>query len=201
VYLPETLEVESTMSESMDEQNDETIEAHDGWSVGREHMFARAREEGLFDHLPQRELAPAMSGDITAGFDVAPLMSYFLKLAVSPPRDPIPLGHAVIAVGAGKGHGQTVRRAIMRKLSTFASCYESVVLDDPLAAGDIHLQLEIARDGHIMSTSAYGFDESVATCVATAASALDLPRFDVEDHVHVRVPMTFRPYHAAVIRR
>jgi hypothetical protein len=86
-----------------------------------------------------------------------------------------------------------IRRYLRRALPKIRYCYEKELLARPELIGDIATEFLIAADGHVTSSHAEGFDDTVASCVADVIGNIEFPRAARGGNTQVHYPFVFRP--------
>jgi hypothetical protein len=104
----------------------------------------------------------------------------------------VPTVHIGTATGGGDLDKEIIRRYIKRNASKLQYCYEKQLLAKPGIAGEISAQFFIMPDGSVKSSSATGFDNEVANCVAGVIGAIEFPKPTDGGGVQVNYPLSFR---------
>jgi hypothetical protein len=104
----------------------------------------------------------------------------------------IPVPVVSEARGGGDLDKEIIRRYIKREASKLSYCYEKQLLAHPTLAGDITVQFFIMPNGAVASSTAAGFDPTVAGCVADVIHQIEFPAPRGGGGVQVNYPLTFR---------
>ncbi len=84
-----------------------------------------------------------------------------------------------------------IKRYIKRNQSKIAYCYESELLARPTIEGQIQVNFMISGSGSVVSSAAQGFDNKVASCVASVIKNIEFPKPTDGGNVQVNYPFTF----------
>ncbi len=84
-----------------------------------------------------------------------------------------------------------IKRYIKRNQSKIAYCYESELLARPTIEGQVAVQFLISGSGSVMSSTGAGFDNKVASCVASVIKNIEFPKPTDGGNVQVNYPFTF----------
>ena len=105
----------------------------------------------------------------------------------------VPQPHFGTATAIGDYDKDIIRRYIRRNASKLQYCYEKQLLAHPGSEGEIQIQFFIMPNGAVNSSTAKGFDNEVASCVADVVGHIEFPAPN-GGGVQVNYPLTF---HAA----
>ena len=105
----------------------------------------------------------------------------------------VPQPHFGDATAVGDYDKDIIRRYIRRNASKLQYCYEKQLLAHPGSEGEIQIQFFIMPNGAVNSSTAKGFDNEVANCVADVVGHIEFPA-PKGGGVQVNYPLTF---HAA----
>ena len=85
-----------------------------------------------------------------------------------------------------------LKRYVKRALPKVQYCYERELQSKPALAGTVMAQFLVGADGHVISSTASGVDEKVASCIADVIKAIDFPAAPDGGNVQVNYPFTLR---------
>jgi hypothetical protein len=106
-------------------------------------------------------------------------------------------GHVSVSIGQASAQGDLdkaiIRRYIKRNIMKIEYCYEKQLLNKPGLAGTVQTQFTIGGDGKVISSTAAGVDDDVASCVAEVIQHIEFPEPRSNGVVKVNYPLVFRP--------
>jgi Ca-activated chloride channel family protein len=86
-----------------------------------------------------------------------------------------------------------IKRYVKRHLEKITYCYEKELLAKPTLDGTVVAQFLVGADGKVLSSTASGVDEKVASCIADVIKAIDFPAATGGIKVEVNYPFTLHP--------
>ncbi len=86
-----------------------------------------------------------------------------------------------------------IKRYVKRNLEKITYCYERELLAKPTLDGTVVAQFLVGADGNVLSSTASGVDEKVASCIADVIKNIDFPSATGGIKVEVNYPFTLHP--------
>jgi Ca-activated chloride channel family protein len=101
--------------------------------------------------------------------------------------------HVSEPVALGSLDKTILRRYIKRQTDSVRHCYEKQLAAKPSLRGTVTAHLLVDEDGHVVTSTADGMDDTVATCVAGVLGAIEFPKAEGAGTTQVNYPFTFEP--------
>ena len=100
-------------------------------------------------------------------------------------------------IGSPQVHGDLdkniLKRHIKLHLPKVQYCYEHELQGKPTLDGTVTVQFLVGEDGLVISSTASGVDDKVASCIAGVFKAIEFPAAKFGSRVQVNYPITLHP--------
>ncbi len=87
---------------------------------------------------------------------------------------------------------EAIRRPIRRQMPKITRCFENQLMANPkLIEGDVTANFVIGRDGRVVDATAKGFDDALASCVASVIRGIKFAP-SPSGEIRIAYPFHFR---------
>ncbi len=105
---------------------------------------------------------------------------------------PIVVDGAPVSIGSLDTN--MVRRYVHRRIAAIHECYQHALIERRTLAGTVTAHFVIGADGHVMSSTADGIDDSaLTTCIAGVVAEIEFPAVPDGGAVQVNYPFMLQP--------